>query len=176
MPDGFVAFYDRHYRLVLTVAQQRLGGLSDAEDVTAEVFRIAWAHYQESGEITLPWVYQALRNVIGSEYRRRSRAPIMLDDLRELDWIVAEHGAPHDGITMRRELAGLEEADREVLFMTYWEDLSTKEVAEILGCSTSAVRVRLFRARRRLAARLSNVEFASPASPGIDATHKEGEQ
>ena len=173
MPDGFVSFYDRHYRLVLTIAQQRLGSLSDAEDVSAEVFRIAWARYQETGEITLPWVYQTLRNVIGNEYRRRSRAPIMVDDLRELDWNAAAVGAPHDGVTIRRRLAGSAAGARAILFMTYWEDLTTREIADILDCSVAAVRVRVFRARRRLASQL-NLE--QHASHGPTATYTEGEE
>lgn len=149
-----MAFYDRHYRLVLTVAQQRLGGLTDAEDVTAEVFRIAWAHYQKSGEVSLPWVYQTLRNVIGNEYRRRRSAPILVDDPLALDDLTDPTDRLPEAVMLRRALAELAESDREVLFMAYWEDLTTAEMSQILRCSTTAVRVRLFRARRRLQRRL----------------------
>lgn len=69
--ETFVDSYKRYYRLVLTVAQQRLVGHGGAEDVTAEVFRIVWSHHQGGGELSLPWVYQTLRNVVGNEYRLR---------------------------------------------------------------------------------------------------------
>lgn len=154
MPDAFVAFYGRYYGVVLRIAQQRLGGLADAEDVTSEVFRVAWTHYKSTGSVELPWVYQTLRNMVGHEYRRRSRGTSSLDD-EALNLIISpvENGGL-EGAVVRAHLRGLAVEDREVLFMAYWEDLTTIEMAQILGCSAAAVRVRLFRARRRLALRL----------------------
>lgn len=154
MQDPFVAFYSEHYRLVLTVAQQRLGGLSDAEDATAEVFRIALAHYRSTGELSLPWVYRTLRNVIGSEYRRRSRAPLGFDDPLLEGWDLADASDPDDAIAVRHALADLRDADREVIFMAYWEDITTSEMGAVLGITDLAVRTRLSRARRRLHSRL----------------------
>lgn len=72
--EVFAHFYARHYRLVLTVAQQRLSGVADAEDVAAETFRITWAHHQSGGDLSLPWVYKVLRNIIGNEYQRVARS------------------------------------------------------------------------------------------------------
>ncbi|MDO5503567.1 MAG: sigma-70 family RNA polymerase sigma factor [Actinomycetia bacterium] len=151
MPDVFVAFYQDHYRLLLTVAQQRLGGLVDAEDITAEVFRIVWLHYQDTGEVSLPWAYQTLRNVIGNEYRRRSRAPSLTEDLVAIGATLGGPAVSDDRVMVRRGLAALSEDDRELLFMAYWEDLSHQEMSRILDCSPSALKVRLHRARRRLA-------------------------
>ena len=146
MPDVFVAFYDRYYGVVLRIAQQRLGGLADAEDVTSEVFRVAWTHYKSTGSVELPWVYQTLRNMVGHEYRRRSRGVGSLDD-ELLDLIASDTKSIElDVVLVRRQMDGLSSEDREILFMTYWEDLTTVEMAQILGCSAAAVRVRLFRA------------------------------
>ncbi|MEV0758368.1 sigma-70 family RNA polymerase sigma factor, partial [Streptosporangium sp. NPDC050280] len=47
-------------------------------------------------------------------------------------------------------LAGLSEADKEILTLTTWHGLSTTEAAEVLGCTKAAFFVRLHRARRRL--------------------------
>ncbi|OJX94658.1 RNA polymerase sigma-70 factor (ECF subfamily) [Salana multivorans] len=155
VPDPFVVFYREHYRLVLTIAQQRLGGLHEAEDVTAEVFRVAWLRYQETGEITLPWVYQTLRNVVGTEYRRRSRAPITGAEEELLALVRDDDGAIDTRVVVRRELAAIDERDRELLYMAFWEDLRPDEIAAILGCRTATVRVRLHRARARLRTRLA---------------------
>lgn len=59
-------------------------------------------------------------------------------------------GAEVDGDRVRAAIARLREADREVLALVLWERLSHSEVAELLGCSTNAVAVRLHRARARL--------------------------
>jgi RNA polymerase sigma-70 factor (ECF subfamily) len=51
--------------------------------------------------------------------------------------------------------AGLPDGDRELLSLTGREGLSPAEIATVLGCSRSTVRVRLHRARRRFARRLA---------------------
>lgn len=147
--ESFSAFYRRYHRLLLSVAQQRLPSFSDAEDVTSEVFRIAWAHDQEGHELTLPWAYQVLRNVIGNEYRRVTRTNSFVQQFSPL--LEAALAAPtSDVVEIRRLLRQLPEQDREVVYMSYWEDLSGSEIAAILGCSGVAVRVRLMRARKKL--------------------------
>lgn len=146
----FTVFYRRHYSLALTVAQQRLGGWSDPEDITAEAFRVAWAHHQEGGPLSLPWLYQVVRNLIGNEYRRLARgdgfalavAPLIEDQTDGL--------GDEDAREIRRCLRRLSGQDRELLYMAYWEGLSRAEMGEILGCTDSVVRLRLMRARRRL--------------------------
>ena len=166
MPDLFVAFYQDHYRLLLTVAQQRLGGLVDAEDVTAEVFRIAWLHYQDTGEVSLPWAYQTLRNVIGNEYRRRSRAPSLIDDLATVGGSLTQASLTDDRVLTRQAMMRLSVEDRELLFMAYWEDFSHLEISIILDCPTTRVRVKLHRARRRLAKDLQQTLEQTGRRPG----------
>ena len=69
----FDDFYERHYRLFLSIAQQRLEDLGNAEDITAELFKIAWSHYRAGNALTISWAYGVLRNLIGDEYRRLAR-------------------------------------------------------------------------------------------------------
>jgi len=57
---------------------------------------------------------------------------------------------PVEIVAVRLALARLPRSDREVLLLSEWEDLSAKEIAQVLGCSVSAASVRLHRARRRI--------------------------
>lgn len=147
---SFDEFYRRHYPLVLSVAEHRIGSRPDAEDITAEVFRIAWQYHSENNELTLPWVYTVTRNVIGNEYRRTSRVAALVDRvIQHTDPTAAvTHEGPSEEI--RQHVKNLREQDRELIYMAYWEDLSRDEIAQILGCTTTTVRVRLLRARRSL--------------------------
>lgn len=157
--DAFTSFYKRYYRLILTVAQQRLRGSAEAEDVTAEVFRIVWKNYVDGNEPSLPWAYRVLRNVIGNEYRRLSRADqfhLRADMILMKEF---EDPAGDDAIEVRRAVDTLTGEDRELIRMAYWEDLTGQEIAGVLGCAVVTVRVRLFRARQRLKARLESVEY-----------------
>ena len=156
--ESFAAFYRQHYRLILTVAEQRLRGHTDAEDITAEVFRIAWKHAFEGNELSLPWVYQVLRNVIGNEYRRVGRAAQFLEDAGPLLVANLVESSSEDAIEVRAAMRQLSVDDREVLYMAYWEDLSGQEIAAILDCTSVTVRVRLMRARRKLKSILDRVD------------------
>lgn len=145
---AFRAFYRAHYGLILTVAEQRLDSPEAAEDAVSETFQVAWRRYTGGAELTLPWLYQILRNVIGSEYRRLARSRRANKRLGD-DKMVAD--PPDDTkIDARAALRQLPERDREVLYMAYWEDLTSEEMAGILGTSRGAVRVRLTRAREKL--------------------------
>jgi len=146
--DEFRAFYRAHYGVILTVAEQRLDTRQAAEDATADVFQIAWRRFSsEEAALSLPWVYQVLRNVVGTEYRRRERASRALDRLAEDQ---ADPPAHDERIDVRDALGKLPEPERELLFMAYWEDLTQDEIAGILGITHGALRVRLTRARARL--------------------------
>jgi RNA polymerase sigma-70 factor (ECF subfamily) len=154
----FAEFYREYYSLILTTCERRLSDRRAAEDATAEVFRIAWERANAGGELNLPWLYVVARNLVGREYRRTRRASTQFPAAAE---------APIEGSTssdraleVRAALSQLKPAERELLFMAYWEDLSPGEMAQILGCSVPALWVRLNRARNALRQRLT-----SPAEP-----------
>ena len=150
--EVFSGFYRQYYRAILTVAHRRLGSLTEAEDITAEVFHIAWRHYQQGGELSLSWAYQVLRNKIGEEYRRSRRARALSAKLETytLPPVVHEHDV--EALDSRRVLEALPEKTRELLKMAYWEDLSPNEIGQMLGISAATIRVRLLRARRQFKA------------------------
>ena len=57
---------------------------------------------------------------------------------------------------VRRALRALPEDDRSILLLSAEEELSCREIGDVLGISLTAVKTRLFRARRRLAGLLEN--------------------
>lgn len=160
--SAFAVFYRQHYSLILTVAQQRLEGWSDAEDVTAQVFRLAWAHHLEGQELSLPWLYRVARNLIGNEYRRLARADGFARTIAPLVQELAAGPHSDDALDVRSAMLRLPEDARELLYMAYWEGLSRGEIAAILGCSAANVRLRLMRARRRVERLLAAPEAARP--------------
>lgn len=162
----FAVFYAEHYRLILTVAQQRVGDLTTAQDITSEVFRVAWIHHCDGGHLELPWLYIVLRNIVGHEYRSRARRAEFPADLIDLTGAASPElfdARSDDAVVVREALERLDEADREVLRLAYWEDLTGPEIAPILGCSASSVRKRLERARARLRAVLEPADRADGA-------------
>jgi RNA polymerase sigma factor (sigma-70 family) len=76
----------------------------------------------------------------------------------------AEPGADHaavERLAVCGALESLSDRDRETLMLTVWDGLSYGQSAEVVGCSTSAFAVRHHRARRRLAAALSDQDASN---------------
>jgi RNA polymerase sigma factor (sigma-70 family) len=150
--------YRDHARDVLGYALRRTRNPEDAADVVAETFLVAWRRLGDvplGGEARL-WLYGTARRVLANQdrgARRRDRLAERLRDELRRQLPAAAH-APEGG-DLLAALAGLGEADRELLMLIGWEELSPTEAARALGISPLAARTRLHRARRRLRARLA---------------------
>jgi RNA polymerase sigma-70 factor, ECF subfamily len=158
--DGDAARFERlwtaHYAAVHAHAARRVG--ERADEACAEVFLVAWRRLDEIPRDELPWLLAASRNVIGTAWRgdtRRARLRERLDEQRE-------PGGDDDtgglDTALDDALALLDEADRELLLLVYWEGLAPSRAAKVLGLAPAAARTRLWRARRRLRRSLENLE------------------
>jgi RNA polymerase sigma-70 factor (ECF subfamily) len=144
----FQDLFSSYYGIVLVTCRRRLGSLHDAEDATVEVFRIAWLKLREGRVLSLPWLYQTARNVVGNEYRRERRHKTLLRRAQsEAPDLSLE---PDTSMDLKRALGRLKKSDRELLFMAYWEDLGSQEIAAILRVKEPTVRMRLSRAKALL--------------------------
>ena len=151
MAEGaFEELFRTYHPVIVAAAFNRLSDVSDAEDAAAEVFAQAWRRRDAAYRVfTIEWLYVTLRNVVGNHYRSRTRHH------RRVERAGRHHPTPVDGATdavldVRAAVNRLDPADRELIWMAYWEDLSREEIARILGCTTAALRVRLHRARKKL--------------------------
>lgn len=157
MVRRFSAFFRENYSLVVSVAEHRLGSLPDAEEVAVEAFRISWEAYQDGKALSVPWLYGVVRNLIGNEYRSRSRRARLQERVNE-EFATALPVSDETYADLRDAVERLPVEYREVLKMTYWEDLTSREVATVLGVSAVAVRTRLLRARRLLKTQLTELD------------------
>lgn len=156
--ERFERCFRDHYASVLAFAMRRVEGRAAAEDAAAEAFAVVWRRRERMPEPPLPWIYGVALRVIANQ-RRAARRRRNLDDR-----LVHEAGAGGGGVdpqaaVERRDafsaaFARLSEGEREVLRLVAWDGLGPAEAARVLGCSTGAFRVRLHRARRRLAKQL----------------------
>lgn len=169
--ERFTALYDEHYRRVFGYAVSRVGRQL-AEEVASETFMVAWRRLADVPTQPLPWLLGVARNVARDSYRAQARRASL--DAELAAWTTAEDVTSDDvadavveRAAVLRALAGLPEADREVLTLVAWHGLTPQQAARVVGCSTAAFFVRLHRARRRLerAVRQETQEAADDA-PG----------
>jgi RNA polymerase sigma-70 factor, ECF subfamily len=145
---------DAHMTAVLAYALRRTSR-EDAADVVAETFLVAWRRLDDVDERTaLPWLYAVARRVLLSQQRAARRQQAIAE--RFAAGLPEASEIPSGSPRALDALATLSEAEREVLMLTAWEELSGAEAARVLGCSATAYRIRLHRARKRLRERLED--------------------
>ena len=154
-------FIDTHAGLRRYAIHRGLSA-ADSDDLVAEVFTIAWRRIEEVPDDATPWLFGVARNVVRNLHRsdvRRARMQTRLPrpEIAPPDDPDANSDSPSVE-RIRLALASLGERDRELLVLIAWDGLSPQQAAIVLGTTPSATRVRLHRARARLALALDASE------------------
>ena len=156
-----------HLNDVYTLARYLLHDTSDAEDAVQECYLRALRHFDTfRGPAIKPWLFAILRNVCRSEFARRSGGLRCVDqDVDEVDkdggaasplWQEpqaspeAEVLQQREAETIRRLVAELPQPFREAIVLREINDLSYREIADVIGIPVGTVMSRLARARSLL--------------------------
>jgi RNA polymerase sigma-70 factor (sigma-E family) len=145
----FTWFFQAEYPQVVRTVLLIVRDAGQAEDVAQEAFLALYARWPRISRYERPdlWVRRiAIRLAMRVSRRERMRA-------------YRETGAPTAGPLptlsladpdLVRAIRGLSPAQRAAVVLFYFEDRPVAEIARILGCAQSTVRVHLTRARTRL--------------------------
>lgn len=176
--ERFSALFADTNRELLAYAVRRVSDPADAADVVAEAYLVAWRRIAEvpRGDGARPWLFGVARRVLANHYRGERRRSALADRLRAqlVEVVPPADAGLRGGSDVELALAGLDENDQEILRLVAWEELARDEIAVVLGVSRAAVRVRLHRARRRLADRLARI--ASSKEPESDGALKRSQR
>lgn len=126
-----------------------------AQDVLQDVFVVACRKWHEIPEPPVGWLFGAARRLLANKRRGLLRRDNLVQRIAEVATLQTDPQQAAEQAALADLLEGLSTTDREVLTLSSWYDLSPTDAALALGCSISTYHVRLHRARRRLAARLS---------------------
>ncbi len=154
-----LAYLDELYGTAVRLTRSR----SDADDLVQEAVMRAWAFWDrfEAGTNSRAWMHRILMNTFINGYRRKKRERDMLAEVRHeaqrRPWWHHEGRRAHkDGVSDEVEaaLASLPEEFRSVVLLVDYNELTYKEVADVLDCPIGTVMSRLHRGRRILKRRL----------------------
>ena len=145
--------YEEYQRPILTYLTRLVSDRETAEDLCQETFIKAmrgWAGRDPTASVAA-WIYRIATNTAYDHLRRRRR--IRFTSLIDTDQpSYAEHSMEaqlEEGEPVQHALAQLPAMYRLPLVLHSFEGRGTQEIADTLGCSNSAVKTRLFRARAR---------------------------
>jgi RNA polymerase sigma-70 factor (ECF subfamily) len=158
--DALADVYDRHARLLYSLALRIVRLQSDAEDVLQEVFAQAWhqaTRYDASRGTVIGWLITLTRSRALDRLRRGRVHPYttdvddaadrVADDAPGIDLalVSAEQAA-----AVRAALDALPENQRTPLELAYYEGLSQSQIAEQLGVPLGTIKTRMRQALLRL--------------------------
>jgi RNA polymerase sigma-70 factor (ECF subfamily) len=163
--EAFEELVRRHQHRVFAVAGGILRRREDAEDIAQQVFVKAYFSLKRFDQRAAfsTWLYKITVNECWDLLRKRKVRPLVYEsDLSEEQ--ARQFGAQQEREAtgadvptrlearerVERLLEGLETRDRTMLVLKEVEGFSVEEIAEIMNLNANTVKVRLFRARRRI--------------------------
>jgi RNA polymerase sigma-70 factor (ECF subfamily) len=160
--EAFKILYERYRGPIFRFAYRLLGSVEAAEDVAHDCFL---SLIKEPGRFDATraslrtYLYAAARNQATKRYQSLGRETGIEELPDELSG--SDRQGPMAlvlneelGAEIERAIASLPLAQREALVLFEYEDLSLAEIAAIVGADSNTVKVRVFRAREKLRARL----------------------
>lgn len=163
--EAFEELVRRHQHRVFAVAGGILRRREDVEDIAQQVFVKAYFSLKRFDQRAAfsTWLYKITVNECWDLLRKKKVRPLIYEsDLSEEQARQFDGSEKHENLgpdtsetlEMRqhvdRLLAGIDERDRMMLILKEVEGFAVEEIAQMLDLNANTVKVRLFRARRRI--------------------------
>ncbi len=172
---AFETLYHRYYRRLFSFVFRVTRRAEIVDEVVNDVMLALWQSADRFAERSKPstWIFGIAYRKALKALRRLSRS----ESENEETLTGTEPSFEGDGpisVMIQRELAGalgkalaaLSPEQRSVVELTYFQELSYREIAEIVGCPVNTVKTRMFHARRRLRQLLPAMGWEQPVEGG----------
>ena len=151
---GFGELFDAYYDRIYAYAYRRVGARMVAEDIAAGVFEDALRgirHVRWQGKPVIAWLYRiAARRVVDHYRSARDVDELAGDGLGLADDGLGGVEIEEEYAAVRSGLSRLNERDRELIHLAFFDELDGAEIAATLNCTPNNVYVRLHRALKKL--------------------------
>jgi len=171
--DAFEILVNRHQTSVLNLIYRFIGDRTQAKDLAQEVFIRVWQAaktYRPEAKFTT-WLYRITANLCINELKSARRRKWFSfhrsdeDSEKSMEDRISDGSPTAEDLLLEREqnrqisdaLQSLPDNQRMALILKRYDDLSYQEIAQILGCSVSAVESLLVRAKKTLQEKLKNL-------------------
>jgi len=154
--DAFGKLYDLYVTKMFRFIAYKVGNREVAEDLTSDLFLKLWEYLTTTRSDDVQslngLLYRMARNLVIDHYRRQAAvSESSLEDILHLGVDTNELEKVHTKIEAAKLLSiikTLKSEYQEVLILRYVEELSIKEIADVMGKKRGTVRVTLHRATK----------------------------
>ncbi len=151
-PAGFREFVQDNSRALLRTGWLLTGDWAAAEDLVQSALAKTWPRWGSITRVDAPQVY--VRRVMVTTFlgwrRLRSSTELVVSDVPDRPVEDPDYAASDLRQALRAAMLSLPPRQRAVITLRYFNDLTEKQTAEILGCSVGAVKSHAFKAIARL--------------------------
>jgi len=152
-PAAFEPLYERYVAQIYAYAYYRIGNAQDAEDITARTFYRALTHlgrYTSRGVPFSAWLFRIAHNLVANWHRDTGRRQTLsLDtaiDTADSGTTLAEHAERNEkNQRLWQAIRMLPPERQQLLVLKFVDELSTQQIAVIMGRSEGAVKALLHR-------------------------------
>ena len=153
--EAYGSLYKSFYPRIFRYCRINLFNKFIAEDVCQEVFIKAWIALPKftikEGGTFQAFLFRIARNLIIDLSRKKKEVPIEeASDVPSNEDLIESLSQKENVEVVKKALSKLEEKERQIIILRYFEDLSHSEVAKIVGLKDGALRVRTIRLLKKL--------------------------
>lgn len=173
--NAFANLVERYQKPVYSVCYRMLGTPTAAEDAAQEAFIRAYQaldRYDPTRSFAT-WLLSIASNYSIDQLRKKKVTILSIDNEKHA-WLAPPDPGPNpEKAALEKEkqalvqtiLGELSDIDRAAVVLQFWHDYSYEEIAETLDISSSAVKSRLFRARKLMAEKWQEMQMEQPLKP-----------
>lgn len=157
--QAFAFLIDRYQNMVFTLALRMLKNHEDAEEIAQDSFLKAYQHIDgfKGNSKFSTWLYQIVYNACISKLRKKKIVVDPIDSINSTDISSSEYREVEQLIAtkekheiIKKALLEIDPEDSFLLTLFYLEELDHKEIARITELTRDNIKVKIFRARKKL--------------------------
>ena len=165
----FAELYDQYFPKVFAYVYGRVQHKEAALDIVADVFEKAYVkmHGLRSADAFSSWLFTIARNEVASHWRKEKPAAKALQEAAWHNELNHQPPSPEDPLLHRERISYLASLlhqlpprEQEIISLKFDAELTNREIADIVKTSEVNVRVTIFRALRKLRARMEQQQEA----------------
>jgi len=156
---------ERHKKAAYQMALGLVGNRDDAFDISQEAFLRVYRSADTFDEARpfLPWFYTIITNLARTWLKRRSVNQKRSVDVDDVPFLLVSDDNPEQNLMQRETILSLQKAlrelpfaDREIINLQHFRNMSYDEIAAFLNIPRGTVMSRLYYARKKLAVLMRN--------------------